>query len=104
MYGAPFSSVPTSETRHTCSLRSCADARASRRNRSTTVPCAISGRRNLSATWVPRCRCVAASTTPIPPSPSMLVDAVLSREDGPRREHLLDRKPSGPAAQRRKPS
>src|SRR5580658_822665 len=69
MYGAP-SWVPTSRTRATCSLWIFTAARASRKKRWTiSTLTAIDGSKNLSATRCSRCRCVAAITMPIPPSP-----------------------------------
>ena len=71
-YGAPPSSVPTSETRATYSLWMRAAARASRRNRPTAsgLADACELRMNFSATRCSSCRCVATTTQPMPPSPS----------------------------------
>ncbi len=63
MYGVPSSAWPTSMTRPTCSLRSMAEARASRRNRSTASRLlSASGWRNLIATRWPSALCSAATT------------------------------------------
>ena len=71
MYGEPLSSVPTSDTRATCSLLILTAARASRAKRSTASGLAsASGSKNFSATRSSSCRWVAATTMPMPPWPS----------------------------------
>src|SRR5438552_2132024 len=87
MYGTPFSIVPTSWTRATCSLLMRAAACASRTNRATTDGDSASvGRRNLSATRSFKCVWRAATTMPIPPTPSTLstqyFPARISPDDG----------------------
>ncbi|MEJ7727994.1 MAG: hypothetical protein WKG00_02145 [Polyangiaceae bacterium] len=70
MYGTPFSSAPTSSTRATCSLWIFTAVRASREKRATTSGfLASSACTNFSATLWSRCTWVAATTTPMPPSP-----------------------------------
>src|SRR5262245_29531469 len=70
MYGAPFSSWPTSDTLQTCSLRSRALALASRRKRWTISGSSASAScTTLRATCCSSCRCVATATTPMPPRP-----------------------------------
>ena len=73
MYGAPLSSRPTSYTRATCSLLSSDAARASRTKRSMASPSGSAvGNMNLMARGSSKSRCVAATTTPMPPRPSTL--------------------------------
>ena len=72
MYGMPSSGLPTSSTFATCSLLSFTAARASRTNRATTSGIRMtSRRRNFIATRSSSCRCVASTTMPMPPSPTM---------------------------------
>ena len=79
--GAPSSRSPTSRTRATCSLRKLAAARASRTNRASALALASApARGNLIATRCPSSSCVAATTTPMPPSPRSALDAVLAGE------------------------
>ena len=84
MYGAPEGSVPTSMTRATCSQRIFAAARASRVNRSATLGWEDAcGNGNFSATRCSSSRCIAATTTPIPPTPRMRSTLKLARDDVP---------------------
>ena len=101
MYGAPFS-LPTSYTRQTCSLRSRADARASRSSRSTTAASlASSGNRNFSATGWSITTLVAATTVPIPPWPRIRSTRYLPAIRSPCRMGPLGGEPARGSAARR---
>lgn len=79
MNGPNGSASPTSSTLATCSLRMRAAIFASFAKRSS-VPATLwtSGRMNLMATGSSRPTCVAASTTPMAPSPSLRSTRYLS--------------------------
>ena len=71
MYGVSSASDPTSNTRTTFGWVRRLTARASRQNRATAPSSrAVSGCTSFSAMRFCVGRCVAASTMPIPPSPT----------------------------------
>ena len=83
MNGCRCSVVPTSDTRHTFSPRSCADARASRMKRSTTRGfCITSWCRNFSATGVPELQVRRRDDDAHATGAELALDAVLASDDG----------------------